>query len=110
MSTTLTYRMVTVRKDRQCFGCLQSFPAGTQMRYWSGIYEGGFNSGYTCQTCEEITGLCKDDYDDGYPEGDVAEMLQPGETTQQLLERLKSEKQTEKEFISQLKARDTRLP
>ena len=88
--TSLTDKIVTTRKPHLCHGCGDLFPAGTQMRYWSGIYEGDFNSGYMCTTCDEIMPLCRDDYWDGYPEGFVNEMKEDGETTQQVLERLKS--------------------
>ena len=56
------------------------------MNYWSGLYEGDFSSVYSCMTCVEIMNM---DSETDFPEGYVAEMLNKGETAEQLLERIK---------------------
>ena len=79
---------VTTRKSHQCFSCLRTFPANTKMNAWAGKYQGDFNSGYSCMTCVEIMNSCEDE--DGYPEGFVNDMLEKGQTPEQLLEEWKS--------------------
>lgn len=61
------------------------------MNYWSGVYEGNFNSIYSCMTCVEIMNMRQDPDEDGFPEGYVREMLEKGETPEQLIERWKTE-------------------
>ena len=51
---SLKYKTVKTQKIHSCFSCLRRFPKETRMIYWTGIYDGDFNSGYTCLTCEEI--------------------------------------------------------
>ena len=64
------------------------------MVYWAGIYDGDFNSGYTCLTCEEIiaikTKLKAVEY--GVVEmGYVSEMTSKENTPEMILEILKLE-------------------
>lgn len=54
---SLKYKTVKTQKVHSCFSCLRKFPKETRMIYWTGIYDGDFNSGYTCLTCEEIINL-----------------------------------------------------
>lgn len=54
MCTTFKSKDVKIKKQQQCFSCFREFPIGTKMRYWSGLYEGDFNSNYTCSDCREI--------------------------------------------------------
>ena len=89
--TTLSNKTVVVRKQRQCFSCLRVFPTGTKMNYWSGISEGDFSSVYSCMTCVEIMNMPQDPDEDTFPEGYVREMLEKGETPEQLIERWKTE-------------------
>jgi len=85
MLVSLTNKKVIIRKEHRCFSCLRRFPIKTNMMYWSCIYDGDFNNGYTCITCEEIMNKCKDDAEDGYPEGFVFEMLNENETPEERL-------------------------
>lgn len=87
MSTTLTDKIVVTRKPHVCFSCFRKFPKGTEMRYWSGVSQGDFNSVYSCHTCEKIMDKMEQ-YDDGYPEGFVRDMLEKDQTPEQLLESL----------------------
>lgn len=91
MSTTLKYKEVTSRKQHKCFSCLRIFPPRTKLRYWVGIYDGDFGSVYNCVTCDEIMKRCNDD-GEGYPQGFVQEMLEKGQTPEQLLKEWKSKK------------------
>lgn len=93
MSTTLTSKIVITRKTHVCFSCLRKFEAGVEMRYWAGIHDGDFNSIYSCCTCQKVMEWATsnngyDDYYEGYPEGFVHEMLDHGQTPEQLLAKL----------------------
>ncbi len=64
------------------------------MVYWAGIYDGDFNSGYTCLTCEEIINLSvtRKEIDNGVVEfGYVNEMTSKEITPEMLLETLKKQ-------------------
>ena len=87
MSTTLKDKEVTIRKPHQCFSCLRKFPIGTKMRYWVGTVDGDFNSVYICTICEQIMSF---DDENEYPEGYVTEMLEQGESPEELLKRLRN--------------------
>lgn len=90
MPTTLKYKKVITRVGHICFSCHRRFPSRSEMIIWSCIYEGDFNSGYTCMTCEEILKL-SEDHGEGFPDGFVNEGLERGETPEIMLERLKKE-------------------
>jgi len=47
-------KIVTTRKDHQCFGCLKMFPAGSRMAYQFNVDSGDTSSIYTCRPCAEI--------------------------------------------------------
>jgi hypothetical protein len=82
MATTLKSKTVLTRKRHQCFSCLRYFQPGTKMKYWVGIYEYDFCASYSCMTCVEImnsTGECE------FPEGFVREMLDEGQSPEDLL-------------------------
>lgn len=87
MSTILQDKLVKTRKEHYCFSCLRRFPIGTDMWYWSGIYEGDFNSSYTCKTCKEIMSLDKEN--NVFEEGYVDNWLNKGQTPEELLLELK---------------------
>lgn len=71
MCTTFKSKEVKIRKQHQCFSCFRKFPVGTKMNYWSGLYEGDFNSNYTCVDCQKIM----DDSDEHcFEQGFVDEM------------------------------------
>lgn len=82
MSTTLRSSNVITKKVHRCFSCLRDFPKKTKMSYWVGVLDGEFSSSYSCNTCVEVMTL---DNEDEYPEGYVHEMLDRGETPEQLL-------------------------
>lgn len=44
--------MVKIRKDRRCWGCYKSFPAGTLMHKTTHFEDGKPCHFYTCQPCE----------------------------------------------------------
>lgn len=85
-ATTLTDKTIVTRIEHLCFSCHRRFPKGTTMRYWSGLYEGDFNSVYNCMTCQEIMNM---DSENEYPDGYVNDSLNKGETPEQYLQRLK---------------------
>ncbi len=76
---------VITNKVHRCLTCLRTFPANTKMNYWVGKYEGDFNSHYLCMSCIEITNRIQDE--DGYDEGYTLELLNKGESPEQLIER-----------------------
>lgn len=98
MGTALTNKNVVIRKQRQCFSCFRVFPTGTKMNYNSGVYEGDFSAVYSCMTCVEIMNMPQDPDENTFPEGYVAEMLEKGETPEQLIERWKTESEGKKVF------------
>jgi hypothetical protein len=92
--TSLKYKKIKTKKPHSCFSCLRKVQENSIMVYWAGIYEGGFNSGYTCLTCEEIiaiqTKLKAVEY--GVVEmGYVTEMTSKEITPEMLLETLKKQ-------------------
>lgn len=59
------------------------------MNYWSGVYEGDFNSGYSCLTCVDIMNAHGND-GEGFPEGYVINNLERGQTPEEYLNEMKS--------------------
>lgn len=57
MYISLKYKKIKTKKPHSCFSCLRKVQANNPMIYWAGIYDGNFNSGYTCLTCEEIIAI-----------------------------------------------------
>ncbi len=91
MNITLKHKTVKIRKERQCLYCYRNFPVGSEMKYWAGVYEMDFYSGYNCITCGKIIDAWERKYghdEDGYPEGAIKEALKPNQTPEQLLESL----------------------
>ncbi len=87
MSETLKSKVVQIRKPRQCFSCLRIFPTKSKMNNWVGIYEGDFQSNYSCLACVEVMNMSSEvEFCEGY----VLELLNKGETPEQLIERLKT--------------------
>lgn len=86
MNITLKDKDVKIKKERQCFSCYRKFPTGTIMHYWVGIYEGDFNSVYSCITCQKIMDV---DSENEFTEGFVYDYLGKGETPEQYLEKIK---------------------
>ena len=58
------------------------------MNYWTGLYEGDFNALYSCMTCVEVMNMSDDTE---FPEGFVHEMLDKGETPEDMVIRWKKE-------------------
>ena len=56
----MTMEIVKIKKPHQCFSCLRKFDAGTSMDKWSGFYQGDFNHGYTCLTCDELHSISEE--------------------------------------------------
>ncbi len=74
-------RLVKIRKDRQCFACLEIFPKGTEMIM--GVYKDEYIYNlYKCQECKELmiehTSEIAD-YDGIFWEGCVAEWKREAE-------------------------------
>jgi hypothetical protein len=97
MATIISQKIVTIRKQHQCFACLRRFPTGTIMRSQVNDYD-GWCCAYSCQTCDKLMGDYNetffDDADNVYPEGCVSEAMSSiGATTpEELLEKLKENK------------------
>lgn len=68
--TVLSSKVVTLGKDRLCWGCLHRFPAGSQLLSEAIAYEGSVYRLYTCESCHSETyGWGPDDYEScGYGE------------------------------------------
>ena len=90
MSFVGSSKIVKVRKPHKCFSCFREFGNGKQMDKWSGVYDGVWNSGYTCLTCHEIHNhkSIREDFYEGIPEGFVHECLEKDQTPEMYLEYL----------------------
>ena len=53
MADFSTSKLVTARKPHQCWGCAETFPAGTRMDHTAGVWSGDFYSSYYCETCHD---------------------------------------------------------
>ena len=53
MSDILVDKMVVTRKKHKCWGCAETFPAGTNLRYLVNVDGGDFAASYWCKTCNE---------------------------------------------------------
>lgn len=49
--THLSSKIVSIRKQHQCLLCLDVLRPPAKMEYVTGIYEGNFQSTYTCEIC-----------------------------------------------------------
>jgi hypothetical protein len=87
----LSDKIVTTRKPHMCSACMRTFDAGSRMRTQVNTYN-GFNTWRECGTCQELLSAHRSLFEDGYdhvvPEGCVLEVLERGETPEQLLEKL----------------------
>jgi hypothetical protein len=52
MNQVLREKLVTTRKEHQCWGCLKVFPAQTQMLLQAVLNEGSVSNEYTCKDCQ----------------------------------------------------------
>lgn len=97
---TLRYDLVKIRKPHICHDCLRKFEPATMMYSWACVDSGQMNSGYTCQTCNELQYLCADDFPDGFDRGWVNESLSKGQTPEEYLVEVREyEKQRVKRLI-----------
>lgn len=104
MSTTLTYKEVTIRTPHKCWGCLREFSIGSKMNYWSCVDGSRINSGYSCKTCDEIQKIIIDPmYDDGIQQGEIASECAKGQTPEELLAELKAQRTAERVYQEMLR-------
>lgn len=89
MTTCLKSKNVKILKPRICFACQRKFPVGSKMNYYVGIFDGDFQTSYSCPACVEIMNAFESP--DGYEEGFVKEMLEKDQTPEQYVEKMKSE-------------------
>lgn len=82
----LSHSTVKIRKDRKCTSCLRGFPQGTLMEHWAGVGNGGFMHYYACPTCQQILDMLDETV---YYEGEVANLLEEGQTPEEMLEKMK---------------------
>jgi len=77
------------RKPHLCEMCLRRIPAGSPAVSMAGISEDNdFYHGYMCTTCDQITDT---DAHDPWYFGDVAEILEKGQSPEDLLSKIKQE-------------------
>ena len=87
MATILKDKIVKIRKEQRCYSCYRKFPKDTLLKSWTAVYEGQIGSGYTCPVCEKIMSLSNDsEFEEGY----VCDMLNKGQTPEQLLEEMQT--------------------
>lgn len=101
--TILTDKEVKTRKEHRCFTCLIKYPAGTVMRYQTGVYDGDLYSLYTCKGCEALMSEYRDVFsDDGvFYEGTVRESMldEKVSTPEELLEKWEREDLNKKQHV-----------
>ena len=83
MSFQSETKVKSTRKEHKCEGCLQSIPTGSAAVRGSGLFEGGFYSYIICIQCEEHLTEYRDDFKDGWGEGDIG-MSRRGKEDEQL--------------------------
>lgn len=75
----LSEKIVKTKKPHFCFACSRSFPAGSEMKHQSNIFDGDFGSIYVCATCQKLMDKASDylydDFEMVYPEDCVNEAL-----------------------------------
>lgn len=82
---TLSHRKINkTRKLHQCVMCYRNIQPGNPIHYWVGKNEyNEFCDSYICCTCQQI---CNQSQEQEFPEGFVFEMLDTGQTPEQLLQ------------------------
>lgn len=87
----LSDKIVTTRKEHKCNACLRVFKPGTRMKTQVNTFD-GIGVWRLCPTCQVLLKNFKsyfeDDYDYLFHEGCVNEMLQLGQTPEELLNNL----------------------
>lgn len=71
MTKILKEKIVVIRKDRKCTGCLCELSKGSKVKYVTGIFDREFFFSYLCDVCDEYLNECGADFDDGYGEGEL---------------------------------------
>lgn len=91
--TSLQHKIVKPQKDRQCIMCFRVTKKGQPMYYSAGVFDGEFQSHYCCLTCDAIFEIYSRRYREyEFDAGWVADGLNKGETPEDYLKKLKSEK------------------
>jgi hypothetical protein len=70
-SVTFKHKVVQIRKDRTCYGCLDKFRAGQEMVHSVGTFSGDFFNQYLCKPCDAYLTNNSSDFDDGVGRGDL---------------------------------------
>lgn len=71
----LQNKIVTIRKEHECWGCCESFQAGKKMRKFVSVDGGDFQASYWCEKCDKRL----EDIDDwtmqeGFAPGDLKQI------------------------------------
>jgi hypothetical protein len=93
MSDLSCAKKVKTRKIHLCELCCRSFPIGTEMIVYSGIYDGDWYKYHCCETCAKLIPLL-DFRDDGVGQGEMMDFVAGNDlkTPEELLEKLQNEK------------------
>lgn len=54
MGEHISSKIVTIRKDRECFTCCRSFPKGSKMLASTNTSEGDIYTLHVCTTCNDL--------------------------------------------------------
>lgn len=71
--TTLSNKVVKIKKERSCYGCQVKYEHGTYMNKSVAVDDGDISSTYWCLPCEEFMRDKWGEADDGIGEGDCWE-------------------------------------
>ena len=71
MSFQSKTKVKSTRKEHKCDGCLEVIPIGSAAARGSGMFEGHFYSYIICIPCDEHLTEYRDDFEDGWGEGDI---------------------------------------
>ena len=86
MSQFISSKDVLIRKEQQCFSCYRKFPKGTKMNRNTSSDMGRIFTVHSCETCNTII---QTEREDEYPDGYVYNMLEKGQTPEDLLKQLR---------------------
>jgi len=84
-------KIVKTRKIHSCELCCRSFPIGTEMIVYSGIFDGYWYNYHCCNACSKLIPLL-DIRDEGIGQGEMMSFVSANElkTPEELLEKLQS--------------------
>lgn len=96
MSDLSCAKKVKTRKIHLCELCCRSFPIGTEMIVYSGVYDGSWYKYHCCETCSKLIPLL-DTRDEGISTGEINSFVADHECTtpEELLEKIEGAKNTE---------------